>query len=149
MTPPHQRFSEILTALGKWTDCESPKPGQLNPSFAGKICNEKMSFKHFLGKPIYNAEAVLKTYELFIYGDVHYITNLCCKNVLRKSLWFAFLLLIFLIIINIFSWIWSTEKYTGKNMHKIISTFIHSLWCILNIMLPACSPNFAEAVRTT
>jgi hypothetical protein len=37
----------------------------------------------YLAKPRYNTEAVLKTYELFIYGDIHYSTNSFCKNVLK------------------------------------------------------------------
>jgi hypothetical protein len=28
-----------------------------------------------LARPRYNAETVLKTYEMFIYGDIRYITN--------------------------------------------------------------------------
>jgi hypothetical protein len=36
-----------------------------------------------LAKPRQNAEAILKTYELIIYGDTHYITNSFCKNVLK------------------------------------------------------------------
>jgi hypothetical protein len=40
---------------------------------------ERRSFE----KPRENAaEAILKTYELFIYGDNHYITNSFCKKVL-------------------------------------------------------------------
>jgi hypothetical protein len=35
-----------------------------------------------LAKPRYNVEAALKN-ELFIYGDVHYISNSFCKNVLK------------------------------------------------------------------
>jgi hypothetical protein len=31
----------------------------------------------------YNAEEVLKTYELFIRGDVQYITNSFCKSMLN------------------------------------------------------------------
>ena len=43
--------------------------------------------KHLLtisvAKPRYNAEAVLKTYDLFIYGDTHYTNNSFCVNVLN------------------------------------------------------------------
>jgi len=39
-----------------------------------------------LAKPRQNAaEAILKTYELFIYGDIQYITNSFCKNVLKRA----------------------------------------------------------------
>jgi hypothetical protein len=37
-----------------------------------------------LAKPRQNAEEILKTYELFIYGDIHYITKWFCKNVLQR-----------------------------------------------------------------
>jgi hypothetical protein len=30
-----------------------------------------------------NAEEISKTYELFIYGYVHYVTNSLCKNALK------------------------------------------------------------------
>jgi hypothetical protein len=37
-----------------------------------------------LAKPKYNTErSSLKTYELFIIGDIHYITDLFCRNVLN------------------------------------------------------------------
>ena len=34
----------------------------------------------FLPKVRKKAEAVSKTYELFVYGDVHYTTNSFCKK---------------------------------------------------------------------
>jgi len=36
-----------------------------------------------LAKLRYNAQAVLKIYELFICGYIHYITCSCCKIVLK------------------------------------------------------------------
>jgi hypothetical protein len=33
--------------------------------------------------PKYNVEEILKTYEVFIYGDMSYITNSFCKSVLK------------------------------------------------------------------
>jgi hypothetical protein len=36
-----------------------------------------------LAKPIYNAKAILKICELFIYGDINYVTDAFCKNVLK------------------------------------------------------------------
>jgi hypothetical protein len=41
----------------------------------------KPSLNPFLGKAIQKAEAILKTYKLFIYGDIHYVTNLFFKYV--------------------------------------------------------------------
>jgi len=41
-----------------------------------------------LTKPGENTEAILKTYELIIYGNVQYIANSLCENVLKVStLW--------------------------------------------------------------
>jgi hypothetical protein len=37
-----------------------------------------------LAKPKKSAEAILKTYELFIYGNVQYITSPFCKKNLLK-----------------------------------------------------------------
>jgi hypothetical protein len=36
-------------------------------------------------------------------------------------------------------------KLTGK----IVRVYIHSLFCVLSFVLPACRPNFAEVVHTT
>jgi hypothetical protein len=36
-----------------------------------------------IAKPKYDTEAILETYELLIYGNLHYITNSFCKNVLK------------------------------------------------------------------
>jgi hypothetical protein len=42
---------------------------------AGDIWNEKAWFNPVHCKPGQNAEAILKTFKLFIYGDIHDITN--------------------------------------------------------------------------
>lgn len=42
-----------------------------------------------------------------------------------------------------------TEKSTGKIVHIILCIFINSSFCVLNLWLPACRPNFSEAARTT
>jgi hypothetical protein len=34
-----------------------------------------------MAKPRHNAETVLKNFEMFIYGDVLYLTDSVCKNV--------------------------------------------------------------------
>jgi len=36
-----------------------------------------------LAQPRQNIEAILKTYKLFIYGDIHYITKTFCKNMVK------------------------------------------------------------------
>jgi hypothetical protein len=46
----------------------------------GNILNEKKRrLTLYLVKAKYNAKAVLETYQLFIYGYIHYITNSFCK----------------------------------------------------------------------
>jgi len=63
-----------------------------NPKFLGNIlpatqCNitpgEERLLTLSLEKPRRSAEAILKNYELFIYGDVLYTNNSCCKYVLK------------------------------------------------------------------
>jgi hypothetical protein len=45
------------------------------------ISNEKTFFGNFpLAQPRQNAQVSFKTYEIFIYGDIHYITNSNCKK---------------------------------------------------------------------
>jgi hypothetical protein len=41
----------------------------------------KLLFTISLGKPRYEAETILKTYDLFIYIDTYYITNQYGRNV--------------------------------------------------------------------
>jgi hypothetical protein len=38
-----------------------------------------------LAKLRHNARAILKNYEMFIYGDIHYITNSFCKKCAKNS----------------------------------------------------------------
>jgi len=52
----------------------------------GDILNGKMSFTLCLSKPRQYAEAVLQTYELLTYGDIHYIITSFCENVLTITL---------------------------------------------------------------
>jgi hypothetical protein len=50
-------------------------------------CNKEGSeyrlLAFFLAKPTQNAELILKTREIFICGDMHYITNSFHKNLLK------------------------------------------------------------------
>ena len=42
-----------------------------------------------------------------------------------------------------------TEKSTGKIIRIILCICILSLLCVLNMLFPACRPNFSEAACTT
>ena len=57
----------------------------LQPARAGPInlCLAFVMRNVCLAEPRENAEATLKSCELFIYGNTHYYTNLFCKNVLK------------------------------------------------------------------
>ena len=62
--------------------------GPLNPYLAGSVLPtailvmRKRFFVNLpLAQPRQNAQVSLKTYEIFIYGDVHYVTNSNCKKV--------------------------------------------------------------------
>ena len=50
----------------------------------------------------------------------------------------------FLILPVYFYCTWCTKKFIGKIVYIIIRLHIHSLFCLLNLMVPACRPNFAE-----
>jgi len=52
-----------------------------NSGFKG--LKEKPTLTISLAKPRQNAKAVFKPYELFVYGDIHYITHTFCENVLK------------------------------------------------------------------
>jgi len=46
----------------------------------------EMSYCHLtlsLATSSWNAEAVLKIYELFVYGVIHYVIDLFCRNVIK------------------------------------------------------------------
>jgi hypothetical protein len=53
-----------------------------------------------LAKPIQNTEATLNTYELFTYGDIHYINNSFCKSVLKIATQYPRLGIAFFIIFS-------------------------------------------------
>ena len=72
------------------------KPGVLNPFLEGNMIPRhtvmlpaetfemrKRLLTLSLAKPRQNIEAILKSYKLIIYGDIHYITNSFCKTVLK------------------------------------------------------------------
>jgi len=44
------------------------------------ILKRENIFESFPSKAETNDEAILKTYELFIYGDIYYITDSFCKK---------------------------------------------------------------------
>jgi len=74
----------------------------------GDIWNEKTSFKSLPGKAEMEWWNILKTYELFIYGDIYLITNSFCKNVLKMvtlqpRLWPAFSYKCFLLSVHFYS----------------------------------------------
>lgn len=81
-----------------WTVLTRYIPGLLKQYLAPSAARERHSkwenvfLTLHLAKSKENAETLLKIYEIFIYGDVHYIINLFCKNVFKKpTLWKAFL----------------------------------------------------------
>lgn len=41
------------------------------------------------------------------------------------------------------------DKYTGEATNKIIRISIHSLFRVLNFMLPVCRTNISEAIHIT
>ena len=79
----------------KWERQRMHRGGPLNLQLAGKatccmqhgacgdIWNEKTSLNSFPGKAVIDYRNILKTYELFIYGDIQSVINLFCKSVLK------------------------------------------------------------------
>jgi len=56
-------------------------PGLLNPRWPWRHFGMRKYFvTHSNARPAQNAKAILKTYELFIYRDVHYIPHSFCKG---------------------------------------------------------------------
>jgi hypothetical protein len=96
-----------------------------------------------LAKARYNAEAILKDCELFVYGDIDYITNSFCKSVLKIATcwpmyWIAFFIIFRIIISSLYLYgMWYIEKCEGQIMYILI----HSLSCVLNFMLAVCRTN--------
>ena len=58
-------------------------------------------------------------------------------------------ILVIFFFFSYFDCTWCIEKYSGKIIHKIIRILVLSSFCVLNFMLPARSPNFAEVARIT
>jgi len=91
-----------------------------------------------------------KTQKPFICGVVQcVILRMRVVKMYYNSLWFALLLQIFLVIISTLCWTWWSDKHAHRIIHITIGIFIHSSLCVLKFMLPARSPDFTEAARTT
>lgn len=92
-----------------------------------------------LAKRRYNAQAVLKIYELFICGYIHYITRSWCKIVLKQQHPNSGCKLNFLVSFssyyqNIFN-VHDVQKNTKAN-YSYNYTCIYSSFFLLNFMLP-------------
>ena len=100
----------------------------------------------------YNAEEILKTSKHFI-KDTYLKLSLNFVKIAKNSDTPAFV--VNRIFNNVyplpvyFYCTWCMDKYTGQIMRKIKFTLVHTSVCVLNFMLPACRPNFAEVARAT
>jgi hypothetical protein len=127
--------------------------GSTRHAVCGGISNQKTSFKSSPGNAEREWWNILQTYELFIYGDIHSVTNSFCKNVLKMvihqpRLWPAFFNKCILFSVHLYSTQY-IDKYTGKYIQIIAQTLTHSSFCVFNFMLPSCRPNFAIVSHTT
>jgi len=86
---------------------------------------------------------------LSIYGDIllyWFILQGCAKSIDTIAQVVNHSINKFSLILSIYFYrTWCVEKYTGK----IICVLFHSLFCVLNFMLPARRPNFARVAHTT
>ena len=66
-----------------------------------------------MAKPRLEAEAILKTYIPFICGDIHYITNVFCKNVGNFTFFIKFPICLLIYLLTPWSRV-LLEKLTGS-----------------------------------
>ena len=85
-----------------------------------------------------------------VYGDMHYAVNSFCEGALQiAALWPGLWIEFFFKSYQLFSYFyctWFIDKYTGEII--IIHILINSVFCVLNLMFPACSPDLAKVVCT-
>jgi len=72
-----------MAQLYALAQCRQPAAGRQHGR--GDILNEKTSFNPSPGKAMTERREILKTYELLIYEDRHYITTSFCRNMLRVT----------------------------------------------------------------
>jgi len=80
---------------------------------------------------------ILKTYDLCIYGDIQYIANSLCKNVLKivkplSRFWIEFLNVFFLLLSVYYFITHCAEKYVGEVICIILRILIilHSVYWV-------------------
>jgi hypothetical protein len=83
---------------------------------AKKFETTKCLSTFFLAKRRQKAETIVITFELFIYGDIHYITNSFCKTALRDSDTLAN----FFLSLSVYFYLHLMYRHTGKIMHIFI-----------------------------
>ena len=98
----------------------------------GDIWNEKNSLTLPFAKSTYNAEGILKIYELIISADREYVTNPFCKTVLKLATTCRRLKIS--VVVGIF-WLFMIYKQTNKEvaLHiklHIYLLFLHSVYWV-------------------
>jgi hypothetical protein len=94
------RFVRVLRNVLLINECGEKVYVQLKHARSAFLPSEtsemwkRLYFTLYLAKPRQNAGTVLQTNELFVYGDVHYVTDSVCKSVLKA---FALFYKIFLL----------------------------------------------------
>jgi hypothetical protein len=98
-------------------------------------------------KPRQKAEAILKIYEPFIYGDAHYITDSFRKNFAKQR--HPSTRLLTAIFINLSYYYQYTFTARDVQTDTQVRMLLHLSLCVLNFLLFARRPNFADTDRTT
>jgi hypothetical protein len=96
----------------------------------------------------------MKTCTVFIYGDIHYMTNSFYKNGLKiatpsLACELHFLNKFFLSTSSLVNFI-AHDVHTNvqvKSLCIIKGIFIHSSFFVMNFVLPACRPKFSAVTR--
>jgi len=138
-------FCELDVRTPNWFSCLSTpsRTETLNPQLAGNVCSRlrfmfpmetfeliKRLLTLNVAKPRQNAETFLNSYELFIYGNILYVTNSFCKNVLNSDTLEWLLNCIFYIfcsIIHVFLLHMRYRKKTQVNLYIKLYVYLFTL----------------------
>jgi hypothetical protein len=106
---------------------------------------EETSFSPFPSKTKYNAKAILKNCELFIYGDglSHFVK--CVKNKDTLACVVNWITLVFLFLTIRYPFV--AHDVCKNTWVGLCFTCSFVILCV-QLLLPACKPNFSEVART-
>lgn len=124
------------------------RPARPVPLPAGRFEMRKCLLQFSLAKPRYNAETILKKIWAHYVPTLYFTTNSFCKNVLKNNdtancRYYKF----FLLSVYFYRTWYTTQVKLDTSIILYVHFSFSVFFFVLNFMLPACRPNFAESCQ--